>query len=68
MNIGTGFIEILKEGLASEHFNLKDLARANKVYFENLPSNLWDAGAYIKENKVSLFMRHFNSLGNSKEA
>ena len=68
VNVGTGFNEILKEGLASEHFNLNDLARANKVYFENLPSNLWDAGAYIKENKVSLFMRHFNSLGNSREA
>jgi len=33
VNVGTGFNEILKEGLASEHFNLNELLKANKIYF-----------------------------------
>lgn len=69
VNIGTGSIEIFKEAIAGEHINLKDWSTAHKVYFENLPDNLWDGltGVQIQTNKVALFIRHANILGKSKQ-
>lgn len=71
VNLGTGAIEVFKESLAGEYYSLKDWRKAHKMYWGSLGSNLgswWvDVGKQIKEDKVSLFIRHFNVLGDSKE-
>lgn len=71
VNLGTGAIEIFKESLAGEYYSIKDWRKAHKMYWGSLGSNLgswWvDIGKQMKEDKVSLFIRHFNILGDSKE-
>lgn len=71
VNLGTGAIEIFKESLAGEYYSIKDWRKAHKMYWGSLGSNLgswWvDIGKQVKEDKVSLFIRHFNILGDSKE-
>ena len=66
VNLGTGFIEVAKEAGAGENFTVKDWAKANTAYFESLPHNLWDTGKQIKDDKVSLFIKYFNVLGENK--
>lgn len=71
VNLGTGAIEIFKESLAGEYYSIKDWRKAHKMYWGSLGSNLgswWvDIGKQMKEDKVSLFIRHFNILGDNKE-
>lgn len=71
VNLGTGAIEVFKEGLAGEYYSIKDWRKAHKMYWGSLGSNLgswWvDIGKQMKEDKVSLFIRHFNILGDNKE-
>lgn len=71
VNLGTGAIEVFKESLAGEYYSIKDWRKAHKMYWGSLGSNLgswWvDIGKQVKEDKVSLFIRHFNILGDSKE-
>lgn len=71
VNLGTGAIEVFKESLAGEHYSIKDWRKAHKMYWGSLGSNLgswWvDIGKQMKEDKVSLFIRHFNILGDNKE-
>lgn len=67
INLLTGSIEIFKEAIAAEHFSLRDWARANKEYWKNLPSNWIHAGDDVKQDKVSLFIRHMNALNDSKK-
>ena len=65
-NLGTGVIETLKEAVAGEFFDMSDYKKAVKSYFESLPSNLWDTGSFIKNDKVSLLIDKFNMLGENK--
>lgn len=71
VNLGTGAIEVFKEGMTGEYFNRKDYAAAHGMYWGSLFSNLgswWvDVGKQVKEDKVSLFIKHFNILGDNKE-
>lgn len=67
INLGTGSLEVFKEAIAGEHFNLKDWKKANLIYWKYLPSNWINAGEDIKEDKVSLFIRRMNSLNDSKK-
>lgn len=67
VNLGTGSLEIFKEALAGEYFSIKDWERANLIYWKNLPSNWLHAGDDVKEDKVSLFIRHMNILNENKK-
>lgn len=67
VNLGTGSIEIFKEAFAGEFMNSKDWLKANIEYFKSLPHNLWDTGKQIKDDKVSLFIQHFDVLSDNKK-
>lgn len=66
VNTMTGFNEIFKEAIAAEHFNLKEFTMANKMYFSSFGKNWWNYGKEFKEDKVNLFIRHFNARGENK--
>lgn len=66
VNLGTGFVEILKEAGAGEFFTIRDWKKANKQYLAALPHNLWDTGKLVKDDKVSLLMTKFNMRGDNK--
>ena len=66
VNTGTGSIEIFKEAATGQYFDLKDWVVANKLYFKSLPANIAAMGSNFKQDEVSLFMRHFNVLNNSR--
>lgn len=66
VNLGTGFVEILKEAGAGEFFTIRDWKKANKQYLASLPHNLWDTGKLVKDDKVSLLMTKFNMQGDNK--
>lgn len=66
VNTGTGSIEIFKEAATGQYFDLKDWVAANKLYFKSLPANIAAVGSNFKQDEVSLFMRHFNVLNNSR--
>lgn len=65
VNTLTGFNELTKEALAGEHFTVEDFARANAVYFKYFVQNWVEGGKDVKENKLSLFIRHFDILNES---
>lgn len=67
VNTGTGFIEEFKEAASSDEYGLDDLRWAHWVYWSSLPSNWRHAGSLQKDDKMSLFIRHFNILGNNRE-
>lgn len=67
VNAMTGFNEIFKEALSGEYFTVSDFHKANTYYFTHLFQNYADPGSELKSNKLSLFIRHFNVLGNNKE-
>lgn len=67
VNLGTGSIEIFKEAFAGEFFNSEEWLKANIEYFKSLPHNLLDTGKQIKDDKVSLFIRHFDVLSDNKK-
>ena len=67
VNLGTGALEIFKEAIAAEHFTVKDWTTANKIYWKDLPSNWIHAGDDVKQDKVSLFIRHMNALNENKK-
>lgn len=66
VNTMTGFNEIFKEAIAAENFNLNEFIKANKMYFSSFGKNWWNYGKEFKEDKVNLFIRHFNVLGESR--
>ena len=66
VNTMTGFNEIFKEAIAAEYFNLKEFGMANKLYFSSFGKNWWNYGKEFKEDKVNLFIRHFNILGENR--
>ena len=66
VNVGTGYLEIFKEAFAGEHFDMKDWATAHKLYYSCFVQNWWGFGEELKEDKVSLMIRHFNMLSENK--
>lgn len=67
VNTMTGFNEIFKEAMSEEFFSLKDFQKANRLYFGSFVDNWLEGGKDIKNNKVSLFIRHFNVLNDSRQ-
>lgn len=68
VNTINGFTELFKEALADENIGVKDFLHANKLYFGNFVQNWSEYGSEFKENKVGLFIRHFNMRGDNREA
>lgn len=67
VNTGTGSIEIFKEAVASEYFNLSDWKAAHSYYLRCLPSNFSHPASLQKDDKMSLFIRYFNVRGDNRE-
>ena len=71
VNVGTGSIEIFKEALTSEYFNVKDWAVANALYSTNLHNLLWGTikeykdDTLFNEDNLSKFIRHFDALSDN---
>lgn len=66
VNLGTGSIEIFKEAATGQYFNLEDWRKAHAIYWKSLPKNIAAVGSSLKQDEVSLFMRHFNVLNDSR--
>ena len=66
VNVGTGAIEIFKEAFSGEYFDVKDWVKAHKSYYGSFMQNWWGYGKEFKEDKVSLMIRHFNMLSESR--
>lgn len=66
VNTGTGVIEVFKEAATGEYYNLNDWAKANKMYFSSFIDNWMDYGKETKSNRISLFVRHFNAIGDNR--
>lgn len=66
VNLGTGFIELFKEAASGEYYNMEEWINANKLYFSSFVDNWMDYGQETKSNRVSLFIRHFNALGDNR--
>lgn len=62
VNTGTGFNEILKEAMAGEHFDMVDLKEAHEMYFGGILRNWMQGFKQRKNDKVSLWLRHWNIL------
>lgn len=45
VNLGTGSLELFKEAVAGEHYDLKSLTRAHKFYFSDIIENSWDGAS-----------------------
>lgn len=67
VNLGTGFIEIFKEGVAGEYFDMADWAFAHKYYFTHLIPNMLEIGKTDADSYMALFLRKFNTRGNNKQ-
>lgn len=60
-NALSGFFEITKEAISGEHFTISELRKAHSIYFgKALIENLAESGKDVKNDKVSLFMLHFD--------
>lgn len=71
VNLGTGWIEIFKEAMAGEEFDLKDWRKANGDYFgsfvDNFGSNIADFGRLDADNKMALLIRRWDILGENRQ-
>lgn len=69
VNAMTGFNELAKEAIAGEYFSWRDFRKANRLYWASLVDNwnLSEVGRDVKNNKVSLLIRHFNTLNDSRQ-
>ena len=59
-NVTMGGAQLLIEAAGGEFFNLKDLAKAQKIFFENLPDILKDAYSDYPQTKIGLIFRYFD--------
>ena len=59
-NVTMGGAQLLIEATGGEFFNLKDLAKAQKIFFENLPDILKDAYSDYPQTKIGLIFRYFD--------
>ena len=67
VNLGTGVLELFKEGVAGEYFNMEDWAFAHKYYFSHLVPNMLEIGKTDADSYLALFLRKFNTRGNNKQ-
>lgn len=81
INTGTGFLEVFKEAVAGENFDLKNLTEAHKIYFNNIINNFMGSDGYIrgnfhnsilsdaqrKDSKNALWIRHWNILSENMD-
>lgn len=76
VNTGTGINEILKEAVSGENFNITELTKAHKLYFDNILSS-WFAGEHNttltslsnvqrSQSKNALWIRHWNILSENR--
>lgn len=68
VNLGTGVNELFKEAMSGEHYNVADWTYATGYYFKHLPFVVLETGKSMPDDELSLIMRHFNMLGDNKEA
>lgn len=61
VNAMTGFNEMLKEAIAGETYTMGDFRKANAIYFKYLPAIILQSGKGVKNDKVSLFAKRFNT-------
>lgn len=66
-NALVGFLEITKEAISGQYFTVAEVKKAHEIYLANLIPNLLEAGEPVKNNKVSLFMRHFDVGSKTQE-
>lgn len=71
VNLGTGWIEIFKEAMSGEHFDLKNWKDANEDYFKMLIGNFGagvaDFGKVAADSKLALLIRHWDILGENRQ-
>lgn len=61
-NVDTGRAMMRIESIAGEHFNLKDVAKADIEYTKNIGGVIADAGELVKTTKLGVFIEQFNVL------
>lgn len=61
-NLTMGNTMLASEGLAGEFFSYKDLWKARKTYWANVPSQLYNVGKNYNTSKLALWMEYFNVL------
>lgn len=61
-NVDTGRVMMRIESIAGEHFNLKDVAKADIEYTKNIGGVIADAGELVKTTKLGVFIEQFNVL------
>lgn len=50
------------ESICGQYFSVKDLAKADTVFWSALPDFLGDVGQPVKHSKLALFMEKFNTM------
>lgn len=63
INLMNGVAEIFKEAAAGQFMNMKSYRKAHSLYLGNMAKNWMESGLEHKNNKLSLFMREFDSQG-----
>ncbi len=63
INLGTGTFSNLIEAIGGEHYNLRDWARAKRIYSNDLKGILSDIGSNVHKSRTSRLMKTFNVIG-----
>ena len=50
------------ESICGQYFSVKDLAKADAIFWSSLPDFLGDVGQPVKHSKLALFMEKFNTM------
>lgn len=61
VSAGTGTIEMFKEAISGEFYDLKDFTKGALEYCKYATQNIAEIGRQIKTNKVDLYIRHFDA-------
>lgn len=67
-NVAVGTTLMRVEAISGEFFKHKDLVRADATYVKELPKYLAQVGDRIKDNKMYLWIEHFNILQDQDRA
>jgi hypothetical protein len=60
-NVATGDVAVRVEAIHGEHFKHKDLVKADRIYFKNIPAFLAEIGNRVKTSKMALWQEKFNT-------
>ena len=68
VNTGTGTINVFKEAVVGEYYNINDWYWAHRYYWGSF-GRMWvtDLGSKVKTNKLDLFIEQMNILGDNRE-